>query len=233
MYDRLTEKTRRVISHARQEAQRMGGQYIGTEHLLLGILKERTGLAATALDRLGVDPGQMRSQVGKAAGAKPTVADSTKQFPFAPHAKMAFEYAAEESKRAGQNYIGTEHLLLGLVQVSDGAAAQALERCGVRLEAVREALAELLGPGEEPPSAPSSACIEARLQDAFLSLAAQSADDPLVQAFKAVLAYYSAEEAAAVQRGDKDLADALRDLYDHTMVVFRKLCEGHRPSING
>lgn len=233
MYDRLTEKTRRVISYARQEAQRMGHQYIGTEHLLLGILRERTGMAATVLDRLHVDPAQLRAEVEKAAGAQPQPADGSRQFPFVPGAKKAFEYAAEESKGAGQNYIGTEHLLLGLLREEEDIAAQALKSCGVRLEAVREALADLLGPGEGPPSAPSSARIEARLQEAFLSLAAQSADDPLVQGFKAVLAYYSAEEAAAVQRGEKELADALRDLYDHTMVVFRKLCEGRRPSING
>ena len=230
MYEKLTEKTRKVISYARQEAQQMGHRHIGTEHLLLGVLRERTGMAATVLERLGVKPEQVRLEVEKAAGVQPPTAYGAKPFPFAAQAKQAFEYAVEESKRAGQNYIGTEHLLLGLLREKEGIASQALGICGVGLEGVREVLANLLGPGEAPPSAPSPARIEGRLQEAFLSLAAEHVDDPLVQAFKAVLAHYSAEETAALARGDHEQGAIYHDLYDRTIKALRGLRKGREPA---
>ncbi len=149
MYDRLTEKTRKVISYARQEAQRMGHQYIGTEHLLLGLVREGTGMAATVLQRLGVDPKRVRLEVEKVVKGGTDVISTGKQFPFAPRAKKAFEYAVEEAKRMGQNYIGTEHLLLGLLREEEGIAAQVLINLGVDTEEVQECLMDLLGPEME------------------------------------------------------------------------------------
>ena len=228
MYDKLTEKTRKVISYARQEAQRMGHDYIGTEHLLLGILRERTGMAATILQRLGVDPEQVRLEVEKVAGAQPEAAGGVRQVPFDPPAEKAFDYAVEEAERLGQNYIGTEHLLVGLLCVSESGAAQALERCGVNLQSVREVLVGLVFRGM-PSSPPTSARMEAELKEAQ-KLAAERADDPLVQGFKAVLAHYSTEEAAAAQRGDYKQAHAFRELHERTMAVFRRLGDGHEPA---
>ena len=145
MYDRLTEKTKKVITYARQEAQRMGHQFIGTEHLLLGLVREGTGVAATVLQRLGVDPKRVRLEVEKIVASGTDVVSAGKQ-PFAPRAKKAFEHAVEEAKRLGQNYIGTEHLLLGLLKEEEGIAAQVLLNLGVELDEVYESLMELLGP---------------------------------------------------------------------------------------
>jgi ATP-dependent Clp protease ATP-binding subunit ClpA len=224
MYDKLTDKTRKVISYARQEAQRLGHDYIGTEHLLLGILKERTGMAGTVLDRLGVDAAQVRQETEKATPAATERMPEGRQFPFKADAKKAFEYAVEEAGRLRHNYIGTEHLLVGLVQVEEGAAARALKACGVELKGVRNAIAGLIS-GEDRSSAPSPARIEARLQEVE-NLAAGRTDDQLIQAFRTVLAYCCDVEASAVAGGDFERAYSLRDLYERNMGLLRRLCNG-------
>jgi len=158
MYDRLTERAKKVISYARQEAQRLGHEYIGTEHLLLGLMREGTGMAATVLQKLNVDPKRVRIEVEKMVRGGTEVVASPQQFPYAPRAKKAFECAFEEAKRLGQNYVGTEHILLGLLKEREGIAAQVLMNLAVELDEVREQLLELLGPefsddeDEEPQS---------------------------------------------------------------------------------
>jgi ATP-dependent Clp protease ATP-binding subunit ClpC len=146
MYDRFTEKAKKVISYARQEAQRLGHEYIGTEHLLLGVLREGTGMAYTILQRLDVDPKRVRLQVEKRIRNATDVVTPGKQFPFAPRARKAIEYAVEESKRLGQNYVGTEHIMMGLLCEGEGIAAHVLFELGIELEDVQEELLELLGP---------------------------------------------------------------------------------------
>ncbi|MHC4480137.1 MAG: ATP-dependent Clp protease ATP-binding subunit [Planctomycetota bacterium] len=146
MYEKLTEKAQKVFKYARQEAQRMGHQYIGTEHLLLGLVREGTGVAATVLQRLGVDPKRVRLEVEKIVKGGTDVISTGREFSLAPRAKKAFEYAFEEAKRLGQNYIGTEHLLLGLLREEEGIAAQVLLNLGVELDEVQEAVIDLLGP---------------------------------------------------------------------------------------
>ncbi len=146
MYDRFTEKAKKIISYAKQEAQRLGHEYIGTEHLLLGILREGTGIAYTILERLGADPKDVRLEVEKKVRDARDVVMRGKQFPFAPRAKKAIEYAVEEGKRMGQNYVGTEHLLMGLLCEGNGIAAQVLHQLDIELEDVQEELMDLLGP---------------------------------------------------------------------------------------
>jgi ATP-dependent Clp protease ATP-binding subunit ClpC len=146
MYEKLTEKAQKVFKYARQEAQRMGHQYIGTEHLLLGLVREGTGVAATVLQRLGVDPKRVRLEVEKIVKGGTDVISTGREFTLAPRAKKAFEYAFEEAKKLGQNYIGTEHILLGLLREEEGIAAQVLLNLGVELEEVQEAVLDLLGP---------------------------------------------------------------------------------------
>ena len=152
-YEKLTEKAQKVFKYARQEAQRMGHQYIGTEHLLLGLVREGTGVAATVLQRLGVDPKRVRFEVERIVKGGTDVISTGREFTLAPRAKKVFEYAFEEAKKLGQNYIGTEHLLLGLLREEEGIAAQVLLNLGVELEEVQEAVMELVGPesGEEEP----------------------------------------------------------------------------------
>ena len=146
MYDRFTEKAKKVISYAKQEAQRLGHEYIGTEHLLLGVLREGTGMAYTILQRLDVDPKRVRLEIEKRVRDSKDVVGAGKQFPFAPRARKAIESAVEEGKRLGQNYVGTEHVLLGLFREKNGIAAEVLESLGVEYEDVQEELIELLGP---------------------------------------------------------------------------------------
>ena len=147
MYDRFTEKAKKVITYAKQEAQRLGHEYIGTEHLLLGVLREGTGMAYTILQRLDVNPKRVRLEIEKrirhAAEAAPA---GGRHFPFESRARKALEHAVEEGKRHGQNYVGTEHILLGLLHEQEGLAAQVLHSLGVDSEEVSEELTELLGP---------------------------------------------------------------------------------------
>jgi ATP-dependent Clp protease ATP-binding subunit ClpC len=145
-YQLLSEKTKKVIQYARNEAQRMGHQYIGTEHLLLGLAREGTGIAAQVLQRLGVDAKRVRLEVEKIVKNATDVIPPGKQFQFAPRAmKALFEYAFEEAKRLGQHYVHTEHLLLGLLKDEEGNAAQVLRNLGVEIEEVHESVMELLG----------------------------------------------------------------------------------------
>jgi len=145
MYDRFTEKARKVITYAKQEAQRLGHEYIGTEHLLLGVLREGTGMAYTILQRLDVDPKRVRLEVEKRV-RHATDRASNGKFPFAPRARRVIEFAVEESRRLGHNYVGTEHILMGLLREEEGIAAQVLNGLGVELEDVQEELLELSGP---------------------------------------------------------------------------------------
>jgi ATP-dependent Clp protease ATP-binding subunit ClpC len=192
MYEKLTEKAQKVFKYARQEAQRMGHQYIGTEHLLLGLVREGTGVAATVLQRLNVDPKKVRLEVERIVKSGTDVISTGREFTLAPRAKKAFEYAFEEAKRLGQNYIGTEHLLLGLLREEEGIAAQVLLNLGVELEEVQEAVMELLGPeagdeeteeGEPRAAAPTSKSKTPALDSFGRDLTQQAVDgelDPVI-----------------------------------------------------
>jgi len=162
MFDKLTEKAQKVLRYARLEAQRMGHQYIGTEHLLLGLVREGTGVAATVLQRLGVDPKRIRLEVEKVVRDGSDVVSTGREANLAPMAQKACGYAAEEAKRMGRNYVGTEHILLGLLREQESIAAQVLMNLGVEYEEVHESVVELLGPevdddeaDEQDPRAPS------------------------------------------------------------------------------
>ena len=145
-FEKLTEKAQKACRFARLEAQRMGHQYIGTEHLLLGLVREGTGVAANVLQRLGVDPKRIRLEVEKIVRDGTDVVSTGRDFTLAPMARKAFEYAFEEAKRMGQNYIGTEHILLGLLRQEEGIAAQVLMNLGIEFEEAHESIMDLLGP---------------------------------------------------------------------------------------
>jgi ATP-dependent Clp protease ATP-binding subunit ClpC len=148
MFDRFTERARKVMTLARQEAQKLNNDYIGTEHILLGLVQEGSGVAAQVLKNLDVDLRKVRAEVERLVeqGTSPV---SGSQLPFTPRAKRVLELALEEAQNLGHNYIGTEHLLLGLIRESDGPAAHVLQNLGVKPEEVREEVVELLG--AEPP----------------------------------------------------------------------------------
>jgi ATP-dependent Clp protease ATP-binding subunit ClpC len=132
------------MSLARQEAQRFNHDYIGTEHILLGLVQEGSGVAAQVLRNLEVEPRKIRNEVEKIV-KNGTNMVTMGQLPFTPRAKKVLELALEEAQNLGHNYIGTEHLLLGLIRENEGIAAQVLLNLGTKLEEVREEVLELLG----------------------------------------------------------------------------------------
>jgi ATP-dependent Clp protease ATP-binding subunit ClpC len=144
MFDRFTERVRKVIQLAREEAMRFNHDYIGTEHLLLGLVKEGEGIAATALANLGIDLKTLRLEVEKLVEQGPSTV-SVGEIPFNPQAKKVLELAVEEARKFGHNYIGTEHLLLGLIKEGEGIAAHVLENMKVDVERVQREIVKLLG----------------------------------------------------------------------------------------
>jgi ATP-dependent Clp protease ATP-binding subunit ClpA len=144
MFDRFTDRARKALGFSRQEAQRLDHDYIGAEHILLGLIDEGSGVAADALKNLGVDPERIRQEIEKLV-SHGTRMVTMGQLPFTPRAKRALEFALEEAHSLGHNYIGTEHLLLGLIREQEGIAAQVLENLGVRVEDAREQVRGLLG----------------------------------------------------------------------------------------
>jgi ATP-dependent Clp protease ATP-binding subunit ClpA len=143
MFDRFSERARKVMSLARQEAQRFNHDYIGTEHILLGLVQEGTGVAAQVLRNLEVEPRKIRMEVEKIV-KNGTNLFTFGQLPFTPSAKRVLELSLEEAQKLAHNYIGTEHLLLGLIRERESIAGQVLVNVGARLEEVREEVLELL-----------------------------------------------------------------------------------------
>ncbi|WP_339734581.1 ATP-dependent Clp protease ATP-binding subunit [uncultured Gimesia sp.] len=148
MYERFTDRARKVMQLANQEAQRFNHEYIGTEHILLGLVKEGSGVAANVLKNLDVDLRKIRLEVEKIVQSGPDMVTMGK-LPQTPRAKKVIEYAMEEARNLNHNYVGTEHLLLGLLREQDGVAAQVLMNLGLKLEEVREEVLNLLGHGLE------------------------------------------------------------------------------------
>jgi ATP-dependent Clp protease ATP-binding subunit ClpC len=148
MFERFTDRARKVMALANQEAQRFNHEYIGTEHILLGLVKEGSGVGANVLKNLDVDLRKVRLEVEKLVKSGPDMVTMGK-LPQTPRAKKVIEYAIEEARNLNHNYVGTEHLLLGLLREHDGVAAQVLMNLSLKLEEVREEVLNLLGAGVE------------------------------------------------------------------------------------
>ncbi|MDP1661988.1 MAG: Clp protease N-terminal domain-containing protein, partial [Phycisphaerales bacterium] len=146
MFERFTDRARKVMALANQEAQRFNHEYIGTEHILLGLVKEGSGVGANVLKNLDVDLRKVRLEVEKLVKPGPEMV-TMGRLPQTPRAKKVIEYAIEEARNLNHNYVGTEHLLLGLLREHDGVAAQVLMNLGLKLEQVREEVLNLLGAG--------------------------------------------------------------------------------------
>jgi ATP-dependent Clp protease ATP-binding subunit ClpA len=151
MFERFTDRARRVIVLAQEEARLLNHNSIGTEHLLLGLAHEGQGVAAKALESLGISLDGARAQVEEVIGRGQS--GPTGHIPFTPRAKKVLELSLREAKQLGHNYIGTEHLLLGLVREGEGVAAQVLIRLGGDLSRVRQQVIELLGSSASGPEA--------------------------------------------------------------------------------
>src|SRR3954466_3868507 len=148
MYERFTDRARKGMQLANQEAQRFNHEYIGTEHILLGLVKEGSGVAANVLKNLDVDLRKIRLEVEKLVQSGPDMVTMGK-LPQTRRAKKVIEYSMEEARNLNHNYVGTEHILLGLLREQEGVAAQVLMNLGLKLEEVREEVLNLLGHGIE------------------------------------------------------------------------------------
>ncbi len=147
MFERFTDRARRVVVLAQEEARMLNHNYIGTEHILLGLIHEGEGVAATALESMDISLDAVRSQVEEIIGRG--MAIPTGHIPFTPRAKKVLELSLREAMQLGHNYIGTEHILLGLVREGEGVAAQVLEKLGADLNRVRQVVVGLLSGGVE------------------------------------------------------------------------------------
>ena len=151
MFERFTERARQVVVLAQDEARRLGHRAIGTEHLLLGLLREEEGLAARVLGAMGIELEHVRAEVVRIAGESEPHG-STGQIPFTEEAKSTLELALRDALAMGHNYIGTEHVLLGLAAQQEGVAAEILEQA-VGQERIRDEVMRMLSglPESAPP----------------------------------------------------------------------------------
>ncbi len=153
MFERFTDRARRVVVLAQEEARMLNHNYIGTEHILLGLIHEGEGVAAKALESLGISLEAVRSQVEEIIGQGQQAPSG--HIPFTPRAKKVLELSLREALQLGHNYIGTEHILLGLIREGEGVAAQVLVKLGADLSRVRQQVIQLLSgyQGKEPATA--------------------------------------------------------------------------------
>jgi len=142
MFERFTDRARRTIVIAQEEARRLDHNYIGTEHILLGVLREDQGLASHALQAMGLDLAQLREEIEARAGRGSSAPSG--HIPFTPQAKKSLELSLRESVQLAAGYIGTEHLLLGLIRESEGPGGKVLAAHGVTLDGARDTVVRLL-----------------------------------------------------------------------------------------
>ncbi|MGZ4439494.1 MAG: Clp protease N-terminal domain-containing protein, partial [Gaiellaceae bacterium] len=186
MFERFTERARQVVVLAQDEARALKHNYIGTEHILLGLLREEEGLAARVLESLDITVEEVRAQVARIVGQGDEV--TTGQIPFTPRAKKVLELALREALSLGHNYIGTEHILLGLVRENEGVAARILLDFDADAEKIRNEIIRMLsGPGRRQQGAggpPGEKSKSSKLLDQFgRNLTKQSTEgklDPVV-----------------------------------------------------
>jgi ATP-dependent Clp protease ATP-binding subunit ClpC len=155
MYERFTDRARKVMQLANQEAQRFNHEYIGTEHILLGLVKEGSGVASNVLKNLGIELRKVRLEVEKIVQSGPDMV-TMGHLPQTPRAKKVIEFAIKEARNLNHNYVGTEHLLLGLLREAEGVGAVILVQLGLKLEDVREEVLNLLGHNVDSGSSKSS-----------------------------------------------------------------------------
>jgi ATP-dependent Clp protease ATP-binding subunit ClpA len=193
MFERFTDRARRVVVLAQEEARLLNHDYIGTEHLLLGLVAEGQGVAAKALESLGIRLEALRSQVEEVIGRGQRAPSG--HIPFTPRAKKVLELSLRESQQLGHNHIGTEHILLGLVREGEGVAAQVLVKLGADLPRVRQVVIQLLsGYAGGPEEALGTRLVPDELREV-----------------EEQLAQVREQKEAAIDAEDFDRAAALRD----------------------
>src|SRR5207244_2358921 len=205
MFERFTERARQVVVLAQDEARALKHNYIGTEHLLLGLLREEEGLAARVLESLDVTVEEVRAQVARIVGMGDEV--TAGQIPFTPRAKKVLELSLREALALSHNYIGTEHILLGLARENEGVASRILLDFDVDAEKVRNEVIRMLGgpavPPEGKPFVPES--------------------PPLAPEVLAKIEKTRAEKEKAIEEQDFERAATLRERERQLMRAARHL----------
>jgi ATP-dependent Clp protease ATP-binding subunit ClpC len=176
MFERFTDRARRVVVLAQDEARELGHNYIGTEHILLGLVRESDGVGARALKSLGISLDAVRREVTQIVG-QGDKSELPSHTPFTPRAKKVLELSLREALQLGHNYIGTEHILLGLIREGEGVAAQVLVKLGADLNRVRQQVVQVLHgyQGKEPASSGGSGREPGHEESALRSAAAAEA----------------------------------------------------------
>ncbi len=157
MFERFTDRARRVVVLAQEEARMLNHNYIGTEHILLGLVREGEGVAAKALEAMDISLNGVREQVQEIIGEGSHAPSG--HIPFTPRAKKVLELSLREALQLGHNYIGTEHILLGLIREGEGVAAQVLGKLGAELSSVRQQVIQLLSGYEGKETAGAGAAV--------------------------------------------------------------------------
>ncbi len=228
MFERFTDRARSVVVLAQEEARLLNHNYIGTEHLLLGLIREAEGIAAKALTALGIELDTVRERVEEIVGRG--TSEPSGHIPFTPRAKKVLELSLREALQLGHNYIGTEHILLGLIREGEGVAAHVLVQLGADLPRVRQQVIQLLhGPGggmEATAGSGSLSRLTGRRDRALLSglrtqLAAVASrltsvelrvgTGPDTSKLDELIEQVTAERQAAAEAQDYEQAAALRD----------------------
>jgi Clp amino terminal domain, pathogenicity island component len=221
MFQRFTDRARRVVVLAQDEARRLGHNYIGTEHLLLGLIREGEGVAAKALEALGISLDTVRQQVEQIIGQGQQAPSG--HIPFTPRAKKVLELSLRESQQMGHNYIGTEHILLGLIHPGDGVARQVLVKLGADPNHVRQQVIRLLQEhsAEESVSARSAAqelrllpAVKSRLEAAeqrLTTIEQRVGTGPDTSDLDGQIEIVRIEKAAAIDAGEYEQSASLRD----------------------
>ncbi len=219
MFERFTDRARRVVVLAQEEARMLNHTYIGTEHILLGLIHEGEGVAAKALESLDISLDAVRQQVEEIIGQGQQAPSG--HIPFTPRAKKVLDLSRREAEQLGHNYIGTEHILLGLIREGDGVAAQVLVHLGAGLSMVRQQVIQLISgqqpqPGRRPPreGAPV-AQVQARLDGVEVRLAALEqrvvGTGPDTSDLDEQIAQVRREKESAIDAKDYEQASSLRN----------------------
>ncbi len=237
MFERFTDRARRVVVLAQEEARMLNHNYIGTEHILLGLIHEGEGVAAKALESMGISLEAVREQVGAIIGQGQHAPSG--HIPFTPRAKKVLELSLREGLQLGHDYIGTEHILLGLVREGEGVAAQVLVKMGADLNRVRQVVVELLhgSPGSGQalggPGVPGRRGRAAALDDVLFRLDSIAArltaierrlgiaepPRPDLREHDELIAAVRREKESAIDVQDFEKASALRDKEKELLVA--------------
>jgi ATP-dependent Clp protease ATP-binding subunit ClpA len=201
VFERFTERARQVVVLAQEEARALGHNYIGTEHVLLGLLREEEGIAARALQALDVTLPDVRGQVARIVGQGDEA--PTGQIPFTPRAKKVLELSLREALGLGHNHIGTEHILLGLARENDGVAARILLDFDADAEKIHNEVIRIISGGASPPFVPES--------------------PPVAPEVVAEIDRLRREKAEAAEAEDWDRAAALRERERRFLIAARQL----------